>query len=154
MLREIINEEDNNKNYKRNKYKELEINYNSFKPSKKFLKVNKIHNINTNKIITQRSSSVGSHQNSLKNTINNIPFNQNISTSMNSFQNKINYNTNTPTLKNKAFSSENSINENDIIYSSNNKNNKDLLMEENHIQFNLEDKNFNRVNSCNNILKN
>ena len=71
MLREIINEGDNNKKYKRNKYQQLVINYNSFKPSKNFLKVqkSKINNISTNKIKTQRSSSVGSQQNSLNNTI-------------------------------------------------------------------------------------
>ena len=155
MLREIINEGDNNKKNKRNKYQQLVINYNSFKPSNKFLKVNqksKINNISTNKIKTQRSSSVGSQQNSLKNTINNVPFYQNISTSMNSFQNIINYNTNSPILNNKAFSSENSINENDIIY--NNNNNKDLLKEENHIRVNLVEKKFNRTNSCNNLLNN
>ena len=57
MLREIINEGDNNKKNKRNKYQQLVINYNSFKPSNKFLKVNqksKINNISTNKIKTQR----------------------------------------------------------------------------------------------------
>ena len=142
MLREFINEGDNNKKYKRNIYQQLVRNYNPFKPSKNFLKVqkSKINNISTNKIKTQRSSSVGSQQNSLKNTINNIPFNQNISNSMNSFQNIMNYNTNSPILKNKAFSSENSINENDIIYNSNN-NNKDLLKEENHIHINLVEKN-------------
>jgi len=158
MLRKIINEGNDNKNYKRNKYKQLTINYNSLKPSKNIVKINqksKMNNISSNKIKTQRSSSVGSHQNSLKNTINNIPFNQNISTSMTSFQNIINYNTNSPILKNKAFSSENNINENEIIYNSNNNNNnKDLIKEENNNCINLLDKQINRVNSCINLLKN
>ena len=65
----------------------------------------------------------------------------------------MNYNTNSPILKNKAFSSENSINENDIIYNSND-NNKDLLKEENHIHINLVEKKFNRANSYNNLLNN